>query len=200
MPVALALRSSLRRHVRERADDSQRYGPLVRPLETVTAADFAPLRGDRFPIALDDAPAFEVELVEVTEISHEPGGRAPFSLVFQGGPTPPLAQRIYRVEHEELRCDRDVPRPDRLRPLRGHVHVAGPVGTLPRDRPSADRRCPRRRDAWRFGGRCTRHRASLRRCSARLQSRGSPRPHAKRPESRSLRLPAPRSTEQRSGP
>jgi len=69
--------------VRERADDSQRYGPLVRPVETLTAADFAPLRGDRFPIALDDAPAAEVELVEVTEISREPGGRAPFSLVFQ---------------------------------------------------------------------------------------------------------------------
>jgi len=74
----------------------------VRPRETLAAADFAPLRGDRFRIAPDDAPAFEVELVEVTEIPREAGGRAPFSLVFQGGPSPPLAQRIYRVEHEEL--------------------------------------------------------------------------------------------------
>jgi hypothetical protein len=31
-----------------------------------------------------------------------PGGRAPFSLVFRGGPTPPLPQRIHRVEHAEL--------------------------------------------------------------------------------------------------
>jgi hypothetical protein len=46
--------------------------------------------------------AFEAELVEVTEIPREPGGRAPFSLVFQGGPSPPLPQRIYRVEHDML--------------------------------------------------------------------------------------------------
>ena len=50
----------------------------------------------------DDSPPFEVELVEVTEIPREPGGRAPFSLVFRGGPNPPLPQRIYRVEHDEL--------------------------------------------------------------------------------------------------
>jgi uncharacterized protein DUF6916 len=74
----------------------------VRDLETLTAADFAALRGDRFRIALDDAAPFEAELVEVTEIPREPGGRAPFSIVFRGGPSPPLPQRIYRVEHDEL--------------------------------------------------------------------------------------------------
>jgi hypothetical protein len=74
----------------------------VRGLETLTAADFAALRGDRFRIAPDDANPFEAELVEVTEMDREPGGRAPFSLVFQGGPSPPLPQRIYRVEHEGL--------------------------------------------------------------------------------------------------
>jgi hypothetical protein len=74
----------------------------VRALETLSAADFAPLRGDRFRIAPDDVPAFEAELIEVTEIAREPGGRTPFSLVFQGGPSPPLPQRIYRVEHERL--------------------------------------------------------------------------------------------------
>jgi hypothetical protein len=74
----------------------------VRALETLTAADFAALRGDRFRIAPDDAPPFDAELVEVAEIPREPGGRAPFSLVFQGGPSPPLPQRIYRVEHEQL--------------------------------------------------------------------------------------------------
>jgi hypothetical protein len=40
--------------------------------------------------------------VDVTEIPREPGGRAPFSLVFTGGPEPPLPQRTYRVEHERL--------------------------------------------------------------------------------------------------
>jgi hypothetical protein len=74
----------------------------VRELDTLTAADFEPLRGERFTIAPDDAPAFDAELVEVDEIARGPGGRAPFSLVFEGGPTPPLLQRIHRVEHERL--------------------------------------------------------------------------------------------------
>ena len=74
----------------------------MRALETLSAADFAALRGDRFRIAPDDSPPFEVELVEVAEIPREPGGRAPFSLVFQGGPDPPLPQRIYRVENAAL--------------------------------------------------------------------------------------------------
>jgi len=71
-------------------------------LESLTVDQFRPLRGNRFRIAPDGAPSFDVELVEVTEIPREPGGRAPFSLVFQGGPDPPLEQRIYRVEHGEL--------------------------------------------------------------------------------------------------
>jgi hypothetical protein len=71
-------------------------------LETLTVDDFRPLLGDRFRIAPEGAPAFEIELVEVTEIPREPGGRMPFSLVFEGGPDPPLPQAIYRVEHEAL--------------------------------------------------------------------------------------------------
>jgi hypothetical protein len=74
----------------------------VRALETLTAADFAPLRGDRFRIGGDDGEPFDAELVEVDEIPREPGGRAPFSIVFQGGPTPPLPQGIYHVGHQEL--------------------------------------------------------------------------------------------------
>jgi hypothetical protein len=74
----------------------------VRALDTLTAADFETLRGERFRIAPDDAPAFDAELVEVNVIPREPGGRAPFSLVFEGGPTPPLPQRIHRVEHAAL--------------------------------------------------------------------------------------------------
>jgi hypothetical protein len=66
-------------------------------LGTLTADDFAALRGDRFRIG-----DFDVELVEVTEIPREPGGRAPFSLVFQGGPDPPLPQGIHRVQHDQL--------------------------------------------------------------------------------------------------
>ena len=71
-------------------------------LDKLTAADFAALRGDRFRISADGAEPFDAELVKVAAIPREPGGRSPFSLVFQGGPSPPLPQRIYRVEHERL--------------------------------------------------------------------------------------------------
>ena len=71
-------------------------------LEKLTVEDFRPLQGERFRVAPDGADAFEVELVEVTEIPRDPGGRAPFSLVFRGGPNPPLPQQIYRVEQEKL--------------------------------------------------------------------------------------------------
>jgi hypothetical protein len=71
-------------------------------LEDLTIDVFRPLQGDRFRILPDGAEPFEVELVEVTEIPRAPGGRTPFSLVFQGGPNPPLEQRIYRVEHDKL--------------------------------------------------------------------------------------------------
>jgi hypothetical protein len=71
---------------------------MVDRLATLTVADFAALKGERFRIA----SAFEAELVEVSEIPREPGGRAPFSLVLEGGPTPPLPQGVHRVEHPEL--------------------------------------------------------------------------------------------------
>lgn len=73
----------------------------MRDLATFTIDDFAPLRGDRFRVAAG-AERFEVELSEVTEIAREPGGRAPFSLVFEGGPTPPAPQGIHTVEHDAL--------------------------------------------------------------------------------------------------
>jgi hypothetical protein len=43
-----------------------------------------------------------VELIEVSEGAGAGLSRSPFSLVFRGGPSPPLPQRIYRVEHEAL--------------------------------------------------------------------------------------------------
>ena len=66
-------------------------------IEHLTAETFAPHLHDQF--RLESHP---VELIEVTEIPREPGGRAPFSIVFQGGPSPPLPQRIYRVEHADI--------------------------------------------------------------------------------------------------
>jgi Domain of unknown function (DUF6916) len=67
-------------------------------LDALTASDFEPLRGQLFRIG----DAFVAELVEVTESPRESDDRAPFSLVFEGGPTPPLPQGIYSVEHDDL--------------------------------------------------------------------------------------------------
>jgi Domain of unknown function (DUF6916) len=74
----------------------------MRGLETLSLADFIPRRGESFRIVSDDGSPFEAKLVEVTGIARERSGRAPFSLVFAGGPSPPLPQRIYRVEHTQL--------------------------------------------------------------------------------------------------
>jgi hypothetical protein len=70
-------------------------------LDALTAATFAPLSGDRFRIEPGEAPGFEVELIEVKE-GIASASRTQFSLLFRGGPDPPLPQRIYRVEHAEL--------------------------------------------------------------------------------------------------
>jgi hypothetical protein len=72
------------------------------PLDELTVEDFAPLVNDRFRVVPDGSPPLEVELVEVEAIPREPGGRVPFSLVFRGGPSPPLPQAIYRIEHDGL--------------------------------------------------------------------------------------------------
>lgn len=71
-------------------------------LESLTKDDFVPLVHQRFRVDPGGQTPFEVELVEVSEIAREPGGRAPFSLVFAGGPSAPLSQRIYRLEHDHL--------------------------------------------------------------------------------------------------
>jgi hypothetical protein len=74
----------------------------MRDLQTLTAADFVPFHGESFRVLSEDAPPFEVELIEVSEGAGGAASRAQFSLVFRGGPDPPLPQRIYRVEHERL--------------------------------------------------------------------------------------------------
>jgi hypothetical protein len=74
----------------------------VPDLQALTAADFAPLLHERFRIAHDVPASFDVELIEVTALGGGESSGRPFSLVFRGGPSPPLPQRIYRLEHEEL--------------------------------------------------------------------------------------------------
>jgi hypothetical protein len=75
----------------------------VRDLRTLRAADFAPLRGERFMVRSGGTEAFEAELIEVSEGTGGGGdSRTQFSLVFRGGPDPPLRQRVYRVEHDRF--------------------------------------------------------------------------------------------------
>jgi hypothetical protein len=102
LPIRMRERPSSWRPLHGGSPGNQVRSSIVRDLEALSADDFTALRGDRFQVAPDDAAPFEVELVEVTELAREPGGRAPFSIVFQGGPSPPVPQRIYRVEHEQL--------------------------------------------------------------------------------------------------
>ncbi len=71
-------------------------------LAALTTATFAPLQGDRFRVVPGDSPEFDLELADVVDAGHEGARRRQFSLLFRGGPDPPLGQRIYRVEHDEL--------------------------------------------------------------------------------------------------
>jgi hypothetical protein len=74
----------------------------VSDLEALTASDFAPLLHSRFRVAADDSESFDAELIEISEGAARGPRRAQFSLVFRGGASPPLPQRIFRVEHDEL--------------------------------------------------------------------------------------------------
>jgi hypothetical protein len=73
----------------------------VADLGTLTAGDFAPLLHEPFQLDPGDGSPFAVALIEVFEADRG-AGRQQFSLIFRGGPTPPLPQRIYAVEHERL--------------------------------------------------------------------------------------------------
>jgi hypothetical protein len=71
-------------------------------LDQLTAEDFVPYQADCFRIVPREVPPFEVELTEVSVGETEGASRKQFSLVFRGGPTPPLPQQILRVEHDRL--------------------------------------------------------------------------------------------------
>ena len=68
-------------------------------LGALTAGDFEPLLYQRFGFASDATMPFEVELIGVSETGSPGPSRSQFSLVFRGGPSPPLPQGIYRVEN-----------------------------------------------------------------------------------------------------
>jgi hypothetical protein len=77
-------------------------------LESLDLAIFTRHVGDVFRLAVDETTTIEARLIEATPSSAASASsppnerRAPFSLVFRGPDSPPLSQRIYRLEHPEL--------------------------------------------------------------------------------------------------
>lgn len=79
-----------------------------RSLETVTAEDFAEVKGSRFRLMIEpprsERPVvFEFDLAAVTPGSGPSGAfRQPFTVLFHGPIQPVLPQGIYRLEHDKL--------------------------------------------------------------------------------------------------
>lgn len=74
-------------------------------LEDLTPGWFRPHVGTRFTVDPgDDGPEVDIELVEVTPVPKSGIGsrEEPFSLMFHGPQEPRLAQRIFRLRHDEL--------------------------------------------------------------------------------------------------
>ena len=67
-------------------------------LASLKADDFEPLLHERFSLGSQ----FEVELAEVSATDNPGPSRSQFSLLFRGGPSPPLPQGIRTLEHARL--------------------------------------------------------------------------------------------------
>ena len=67
-------------------------------LATLTAEHFESLLHERFSVGSQ----FEVELAEVSATDSPGPSRSQFSLLFRGGPRPPLPQGIHALEHATL--------------------------------------------------------------------------------------------------
>ena len=71
-------------------------------LGALTLADFAPHVGDTFMLAGATDQPLACTLQSAAPAGEQPGGRAPFGLIFLGPPQPLLAQAIYRLTHAQL--------------------------------------------------------------------------------------------------
>jgi hypothetical protein len=70
----------------------------VTDLAALTAEDFEPLLHEPFSLGSQ----FEIELIDVSSSGTAGSARPQFSLLFRGGPTPPLAQGVHGLEHARL--------------------------------------------------------------------------------------------------
>lgn len=69
--------------------------------EVFTIEMFSGQVGTKFRIHYGDSQTAELELISATDVGSSPR-QAQFSLVFVGPQECPIAQAIYRVEHDEL--------------------------------------------------------------------------------------------------
>lgn len=69
--------------------------------EIFTIDTFSGHVGTRFLMRYGDAQTAEVELISVTDVGSSPR-QSQFSLVFVGPYEAPVAQGIYRIEHDKL--------------------------------------------------------------------------------------------------
>lgn len=70
-------------------------------LAALRAADFTPLCGTTFRVCSPGSASFDVQLSSVTR-GLVGVARTQFSLLFIGGPTPPLAQGVQELSHPTL--------------------------------------------------------------------------------------------------
>jgi hypothetical protein len=74
-------------------------------LHELQGADFGPRIGELFEVHLAEGLVVPLRLTSVANLGapHAPGGRRPFSLLFQGPPSPQfLTQGTYRLQNEGL--------------------------------------------------------------------------------------------------
>jgi hypothetical protein len=71
-------------------------------LEDLTLAVFEPLVGDTFALDAGAGASIDLVLAAAAPAGERPGGRAPFSLLFDGPPRPLLPQAIYPLTHAKL--------------------------------------------------------------------------------------------------
>jgi hypothetical protein len=76
------------------------HNPVVDPAD-LSADTFAPYEGSTFVVTPSTGSPFEVTLAAVSR-GHPGPPREQFSLLFVGGPTPPVPQGMAVLRHDEL--------------------------------------------------------------------------------------------------
>jgi hypothetical protein len=73
-------------------------------LEQLTLESFQPYLQQTFQVQFDPPPCMDLTLAEceLVSVPSSNAKRKPFRLVFVGGRTPVLPQRIYRIAHDRV--------------------------------------------------------------------------------------------------